>query len=274
MPAARLSFGDVLSESFGFFFNNLALFFHLVTIPWILSLLLRIAGDAIAADSLLVVLLEKAADVIPTVMFLVAWMRVTLLGPRQLDHPPGLRWSARETAFLVQLLRIAGITFLLLAAFTLTAGPIEPAALGQVPLDPEIARREALAAPLGTGFFISALLALRVSFSLAAAAVDVPFTPRQAWAASRGNAWPIIGVLFVIFFTSGIATIIAARVPLSLVQGLLGGTTGAAIVAWTIATLVSYGGAALIATAQAVIFRRLTGWRSGVPFAVPTASSA
>ena len=92
MPAARLSFGDVLSESFGFFFNNLALFFHLVTIPWILSLLLRIAGDAIAADSLIVVLLEKAADVIPTVMFLVAWMRVTLLGPRQLDYPPGLRW--------------------------------------------------------------------------------------------------------------------------------------------------------------------------------------
>lgn len=270
MPAVRLSFGEVLSESFGFFFNNLALFFHLVTIPWILSLLLRIAGDAIAAESLIVVLLEKAADVIPTTMFMVGWMRVTLLGSQQLGHLPGVRWSARETAFLLYLIRVAGITFLLLGAFTLTAGPINPAALGQVPLDPAIARREAMAAPLGTGFFISALLALRVSFGLAAMAIDTPFTPRQAWAASRGNAWPIIGVLFVIFFASGIATIMAALVPLSLVRGMLDGTAGAAIIAWTVATLVSYGGAALIGTAQAVIFRRLTGWRNGLPLTQPS----
>lgn len=269
MPATRLSFGDVLSESFGFFFNNLALFFHLVTIPWILSLLLRTAGDVIAADSVVVVLLEKAADVIPTTMFMVAWMRMTLLGPQRVGHLPGLRWSARETAFLLYLLRIAGITFVLLAAFTLTAGPINPAELGQVPLDPAIAHREAMAAPLGTGFFISALLALRVSFGLAGPAIDMPFTPRQAWAASRGNAWPIIGVLFVIFFASGIATIMAALVPLSLVRGMLDGTAGAAVIAWTAATLVSYGGAALIGTAQAVIFRRLTGWRNGLAPAPP-----
>ena len=264
MPTSKLSFGDVLSESFGFFFSNLTLFFHLVTIPWILSLVLRIAISATDPDSLVIVLLEKAADVIPTVMFLVAWMRATLLGPQQVGPTPGLHWSSRETAFLLQLIRIAGITFVLLAAFTLTAGPIDPAALGQVPIDPEIARREALAAPLGTGFFISALLALRVSFGLAAPAVDVPFTPRQAWAASRGSAWPIIGVLFVIFFTSGIAIIVAAIVPLSLVHGLLGSSIGATVIAWTVATLVSYAGAALIATAQAIIFRRLTGWRKDV----------
>ncbi|MBS0220567.1 MAG: hypothetical protein JSR91_07480 [Proteobacteria bacterium] len=269
MPAARLSFGDVLSESFGFFFNNLALFFHLVTIPWVLSVLLRIVSNTIAADSLMVVLLEKAADLIPTVMFLVAWNRATLLSPQQVDLP-GLRWSPRETALLLYLLRIAGITFVLLAAFTLTAGPIDPAALGQVPLDPEVARREAMAAPLGTGFFISALLALRVSFGLAAAAVDVSFTPRQAWAASRGNAWPIIGALFTIFFASGVVTIIAALVPMSLVRGILDGTIGATILAWTVATLVSYGGAAVIATAQAIIFRRLTGWRNGHPLVLPS----
>ena len=45
----------------------------------------------------------------------------------------------------------------------------------------------------------------------------------------------------------------------------LGADTAAAVVTWTIAILVSYGGAALVATAQAVIFRRLTGWREGVP---------
>lgn len=263
-PAApKLSFADVLSESFSFFFGNLALFFHLVTIPWILSLVLRVAADLISFDSPVAPLAEKAADVIPTVMFLVVWMRVTLLGPQGIDRIPGLVWSGRETAFLVHLIKIAGVTFLLLSAFTLMAGSVDPAVLSQTPLDPELARREAMAVPLGTGFFISALLALRVSFGLAATAIDVPFTPRVSWAFSRGNTWTIIGVLFTIFFCGGIATIIAAWVPLSVVRNMTGTDMAAAIVAWTAATLVSYGGAALAATAQAVIFRRLTGWQPG-----------
>ncbi len=266
MPAVKVLFGEVLSESFGFFFNNLAAFFHLVTVPWILSLLLRVMFDLLDSDLLVTALAEKAADLIPTVMFLVGWMRFVLLGPGRIGQLPGLGWSGRETAFLVHLVKIAGITFLLLAGFTLTAGSIDPTMLSQ-PLDPELARREAMAAPLGTGFFISALLALRVSFGLAATAIDIPFTPRQAWAFSRGNAWPIIGVLFVIFFAGGIATIVAALVPLSLVRGLMNADMAAAIIAWTVAILVSYAGVALAATAQAILFRRLTGWRDGTPVA-------
>jgi hypothetical protein len=123
--------------------------------------------------------------------------------------------------------------------------------------------------PLGLGFFISALLALRVSFGLAATAIDVPFTPRVSWSFSRGNTWTIIGVLFIIFFFGGIATIIAAWVPLLIVRNLTGTDMAAAIVAWTAATLVSYGGAALAATAQAVVFRRLTGWRPGAVVTPP-----
>ncbi|MBS0519312.1 MAG: hypothetical protein JSR90_11515 [Proteobacteria bacterium] len=264
MPAVKLSFGEVLSESFGFFFNNLAAFFHLVTIPWILSLVVRVVFDLLASDSLIMVLVEKVVDLVPTVMFLVGWMRFVLLGAGRVGTLPGLAWSGRESAFLIQLIKIAGVTFLLLAGFTLTAGMIDPTALGQ-PLDPELARREAMAAPLGTGFFVSALLALRVSFSLVAPAIDMRFTPRQAWAASRGNAWTIIGILFVIFFAGGIATLVGSLVPLSLIQSLTNANTAAAIIAWTVAFLISYGNVALVATAQAVIFRRLTGWREGMP---------
>ena len=66
MPVVKLSFGDVLSESFGFFFANLRLFFHLVTIPWILSLAIRILGcDARPRIRLVAVLVEKALDVDP-----------------------------------------------------------------------------------------------------------------------------------------------------------------------------------------------------------------
>ena len=39
---------------------------------------------------------------------------------------PGLGWSTRETAFLVHLMKVAGIAFLLVAALTLTIGTLDP----------------------------------------------------------------------------------------------------------------------------------------------------
>jgi hypothetical protein len=264
-PGVKLSFGSILSESFRFFFGNLRVFFHLVTIPWIVSIVLRIAGSMVDEDSLLVVLLEKAVDVVPTIMFMVAWMRLVLLGPNRIGRLPGTGWAARETSFLVHLLKIGGITFLLLGAFALSVGSFDPAMLGgAAPVDPEMARREALAAPFGTGFMISALLALRVSFGLAGTAVDLPFAPRQSWVLSRGNAWAIIGMLFVVFLMSAIATMVSALLSLTLMRAI-GAGSAAAIVVWTVAILVSYGGTAVAATAQALIFRALTGWRDGAP---------
>ena len=53
-----------------------------------------------------------------------------------------------------------------------------------------------------------------------------------------------------------------ALVPVALLRGI-GADSAAAIVAWTVAILVSYAGVGIAATAQAVIFRRLTGWRPG-----------
>jgi len=266
VPAVKLPFGDVLTESFGFFFANLRLFFHLVTIPWILSIAIRIAGATIADESLFAVLAEKLIDVIPTVMFMVAWQRVVLLGPHRGDRLPGLGWSPRETAYLVHLIKVAGITFLLIAAFIFTAGSLDPGMLGAgAPVDPELVRREAMAAPLGVGFMVSILLALRVSYGLAATAVDVPFWPRLSWAHSRGNAWIIIGALFLTSFVGALATTIATLVMLGLMGGMLGAREATAVISWTMAILVSYGSTGLVATVQAVIFRRLLDWREGAP---------
>ena len=170
----KLPFGEILSESFGFFFGNIRLFFHLVTIPWIISLVLRIAAAGVIRDSPVGMLIEKAVDAIPTVMFMVMWMRVTLLGPRGIERLPGTGWSARENAFLMHLIWIGGVTFLLIGAFVVTVGAIDPSALRSGQIDPELAQREALAAPLGVGFMVSALIALRVSFGLAATAVGAP----------------------------------------------------------------------------------------------------
>jgi hypothetical protein len=262
----RLSVGEILAESFGFFFARLGLFFHLVTIPWILSVLLRMAAAALVEPSLMAGLVEKAIDVLPTVMFVVPWMRLVLLGPQRIDRLPGRGWSARETAFVFHLLKVVGVTFMLLAGLLLAVGPFDPATFGSASVDPEQMRREAMATPLGVGFIVSFLLALRVSFGLAATAVDLDWSPRRSWGYGRGNSWPIIGSLFLVLLAGSTAHAVALVVPLAILRGL-GADSAAWIVAWTIAILVSYGGSALVVTAQAVIFRRLTNWREGVPLA-------
>jgi hypothetical protein len=262
----RLSVAAILAESFAFFFGRFRLFFHLVTVPWILSLLLRLAVGALVEPTLLSSLIEKALDVVPSTMFAVAWLRVVLLGPERIDRLPGLGWSSRETAFLVHLLKVAGITFALLMAMLLVAGPIDLMTFGRGAADAESTQREALATPLGAGFLASFLLALRVSFGLAASAVDLPWSPRRSWAYGRGNSWPIIASLFLVLLAGAVANAVAIVVPLSLTHRL-GAETAATIVTWTIMTLVSYGGTAVLLTALAVIFRRLTKWREGVPLA-------
>ncbi|MBI3199358.1 MAG: hypothetical protein HYZ40_17980 [Rhodospirillales bacterium] len=267
----KLSFSALLAESFGFFFANLRAFFHLVTIPWIASLAIRLVGSALNQESILAVLVEKALDVVPTVMFMIAWQRLVLLGPNRVERLPGLGWSPRETAWLVHLLKIGGITFVLIAAFVLTVGTIDYSMLAPgAPIDPELARRQALAAPLGAGFMVSALLALRVSYGLAATAVDVPFSPRLSWTYGRGNAWTIIGSLFVTFFVSAIATMLATLITLGLMRGALGAQEAAVVVTWTVALLVSYAGAAVAATLQAIIFRTLLSWREGAQLPATT----
>jgi len=266
VPVVKLLFSEVLTESFGFFFTNLRLFFHIVTIPWIISIGIRIVGATIAEDSLIAMLVEKLADVVPTVMFMVGWQRVVLLGPRPGDHLPGVRWTPRETAYLLHLIKVFGITFVLVSALMFTVGSLDPGTIGVgAPLDPELMRRQAMAAPLIVGFLVSMLLALRVCYGLAATAVDVPFSPRLAWAYGRGNAWTIIGSLFLTFLMGTIVTAISTLLVLALARGVLGAQEAAAVITWTAGILVSYGAAGLAATVQAVIFRRLLDWREGEP---------
>lgn len=264
MPAQRLPFGEVMSESFGFFFGNLRLFFDLVTIPWIMSIVIRIVGALFATESAVAALIEKAVDVLPTVMFMVAWQRVVLLGPHRVDQLPGTAWTGRETAYLGHLLKVGGMTFLLMAAFMITVGSMDPRELqAGAATDPEVARRYALAGPLAFGFIVSMLLALRVSYGLAATAVDVPFSPRLSWAYSRDNAWPIIGALFVVYFGGAFVTLVAAQLTSGILRIVLGADEAAAVAGWAVAILVSYGAAAIAGTVQAVIFRRLLAWREG-----------
>lgn len=265
----KLSFGDVLSESFGFFFRNLPLFFHLVTVPWIISIGIRLAGATLVDDSLPAVLIEKLADVVPAVMFMVGWQRAVLLGPQRVGPVPGLAWSARESTYLVHLAKVAGVTFALVAGFILTIGSLDPEQLAHAaPVDPEIARAQTLAAPLSVGIILSTLLALRVSFGLAATAVDLPFSPRLSWTYSRGNGLTIVAALFLTWFVGTLVTAMTMLLVFGILRAL-GAQAGAAVAAWTFAILASYASAGVVATVQAVIFRRLLGWRDGGKLPAP-----
>ncbi len=273
MPAVKLSFGEVVSEGVGFFFANIRLFFHLVTIPWIMSIAIRVLGGLLAIDSPFAALAEKAIDVVPAVMFMVAWQRVMLLGPHRLERLPGLGWSPRETAYLMHLIKVGGMTFVLVSVFMVTVWPLDPSAFGAgATMDPEVAKQYALAGPLAFGFIVSLLLALRVSYGLAATAVDVPFSPRLSWAGSRGNAWTVIAALFFVYFGGAFATALAAMLTLGVMRGMLGAREAAVVVSWTVAILVSYGVVAITASVQAAIFRRLLGWREGAALPALAAS--
>src|SRR5690349_12658181 len=94
-----------------------------------MSLVIRVVGGLAAVDSAIAALVEKAIDVVPTVMFLVAWQRVVLLGPSRVDRLPGLGWSPRESAYLAHLLKVAGMTFLLMGVFMITVWPIDTGTL-------------------------------------------------------------------------------------------------------------------------------------------------
>jgi hypothetical protein len=93
----KLGFGEVLSESFEFFFARLPLFFHLVTVPWILSLLLRIAGAAWTEESLPIVLAEKGARCHSDGDVHGRLDARGAAGPGSVGRLPGLAWSPRET---------------------------------------------------------------------------------------------------------------------------------------------------------------------------------
>ena len=65
------------------------------------------------------------------------------------------------------------------------------------------------------------------------------------------------------FLVGAIVTAVVTLLVLAVARGVLGAQEAAVIITWTVAILVSYGAAALAATVEAVIFRRLLAWREG-----------
>jgi hypothetical protein len=236
--------------------RNRRVFLDLATIPLIVSLAIQLVGRALIDDqpteeamrSFEMPLLKLIDLLVPTVMFMVGWHRFVLLGPAGVWRLPGMGWSQRETAFLLHMLWICAVPLGVMAVLYRD---------GEIDL--ELARFAMPAALVG------ALMALRLSFGLAASSVGVPWTPRLAWVYGRGATASILGGLFLVWLAGVLALLvvwfIAATSLLRIVGSPMG--FGATLFLSTLGFLVQYAAAAAMGTAQALLFRELTGFRPG-----------
>jgi hypothetical protein len=208
----------------------------------------------------------KLVDFVPTAMFAVAWHRLVLLGPRAVVGTPGFGWTSRERGYLGQFILIAAIPITLHALFwLLMPWPMELPGAGPLPPGVESAM------PVGLGFTITAIIALRLSFGLAAPSVDVAWTPNLAWRYGKGNGPTILFSLLLTMVIGLIVKAIATAILLALAVGLFGGplTVGPWLVLTLLAETVAYVSIAPMVTVQALIFRTLTGWAPGGPLRAP-----
>ena len=146
----------------------------------------------------------------------VAWMRLVLLGPQRGDRLPGLGWSrARRPSRPPAQGRRHHFRACRRPSSSLSGShrsrTMRRRCARPIPSWRGARRWQRRSAPDSSS---RCLLALRVSFGLAATAVDLPLSPRRSWAYGRGNGWTIIGALFLILLRRGPRHHRAAIVPL------------------------------------------------------------
>ncbi|MBX3502482.1 MAG: hypothetical protein KF889_23810 [Alphaproteobacteria bacterium] len=266
-----LHFPDVMSQTFRLSFGNLRAFFDLALIPTIISVALmigvRLVTDGALSPQLMGIV--KLLDLVPTAMFAVGWYRWLLLGPPQASIVAGLSWSARETGFLREFLVIFGIPIAVMAVFLFQMPDDLPMTQQDVRALPAEVRALGILVPIA---LVGALIGMRLSFGLAAPAVDMTWRASMAWQYSKGNAMVSLGTVFVVTVIGMIGQLFLLGIATALMRSLVGpgAGLGAALVLGLIVATLDYFKLALVAATQAVIFRQLTGWRPGAALQPPT----
>lgn len=272
-PSPPLHFPDVLTQTFRLCFSNIRAFFDLALIPTIISVALML-GARLVSDGPIsprMAGLVKLLDLIPTAMFAVGWYRWVLLGPPQASVVAGLGWSSRETGFLREFVVIFGLPIVIMGIFLVQMPDdkmvLTPDEVRNLP--PEV-RALGILVPFA---FVGALIGMRLSFGLAAPAVDERWRASLAWRYSKGNAMVALGTVFVVTVIGMIGGLILMSIVTGIVRSMIGpsGGIGALLVLNLVLATVEYFKLALVATTQAIIFRQLTGWRPGSALQQPPA---
>lgn len=269
----RVVFGEAVSETFGRFFGSLRPFYDLVTVPAILSLAIHLAAMALFGreDFALARITVTLLDLVPGTMFAVAWLRHLLLGPAGVAGPPGLAWTARETGSLLFFAWIAAVPGALFGLGLLQLGATDPAQLmarvstpGKPPSPEDMELIETYIA-YSMMAMAAALVTLRVAYGAAARALDLPWTPRDAWAYGRGSGSAIMATMILVSIAATMATGFAGLVAIVAVDALPGDGfgLGSRLVVTTATVYLSYAAQALMLTAVAELFVRTTGFQPG-----------
>ena len=181
-------------------------------------------------------------------VFAVGWHRVILLGTHRAGSGLGVQLGGRELRYFGRL----GICFLGSIAIATAFTFVEQLIGAAVAANPE-----SFLAAAEVGYVLaSAYVFCRLGPAFAALSVDLPFGFGQSWRATSGNGFRLMAIYFLAA---------AGWLLVSLFFGLLAGTLGltnAAPYTLILINAVAFTGMfALLVTINAVVFRRLSGWK-------------
>jgi hypothetical protein len=179
-------------------------------------------------------------------IFAIGWHRLVLLGPARAGGGLGIALGARELRYFSRM----WLCFLGLVALGFAVAQVEVviATLLQANLYGFL-----LAASFGY-FLLAAFLLARISPAFAALSVDLPASFLQAWRSTAGNGFQLLAIYLLIFLGWFFLTVI-----FSALSGLLGLGAAAPYALLFIGTVMTCCQMAMLVTANALAFRRLSG---------------
>ncbi len=246
--------GDLLRVGIVFIIG----FFAVGAIVWS-YLLPLLAGAGVAATGRMNIdprlpaglLLTGVIEFLLFAVFAVGWHRVILLGIHRAGRGLGVQLGGRELRYFGRL----WICFLGSIAIATAFTAVEQLIGAAVAASPE---NFILAAEVSY-VLASAYIFCRIGPAFAALSVDLPFGFRQAWQATRGN-----GLRLMAIYLLAAAGWLLVSLFFGLIAGALGLSTAAPYTLILVNAVALAGMFALLVTVNAIVFRRLSGWKGPV----------
>jgi hypothetical protein len=193
-------------------------------------------------------LLTAVIEFLLFAVFAVGWHRVILLGRQRAGGGLGVELGFRELRYFGRLWICVLGSFAIATVFTFVEQIIGTA----VALSPEAF----MAAAEVSYILASAYVFCRIGPAFAALSVDHPLNFVQSWQATRGN-----GLRLMAIYLLAAAGWLLVSLCFGLVAGALGLSEAAPYTLILVNAVAFAGMFALLVTINAIVFRRLTGWK-------------
>ena len=193
-------------------------------------------------------LLTAIIELLLFAVFAVGWHRVILLGIKRAGGGLGVQLGGRELRYFGRLWLCLLGSFVVATVFTVVEQMIGNA----VAASPQ----SFLAAAEVSYLLASAYVFGRIGPSFAGLSVDLPYGFSQSWQATRGNGFRLLAIYLL-----AAAGWLAASLLFGLIAAKLGLSKMAPYTLVLINAVAFAGMFALLVTINAIVFRRLSGWK-------------